>query len=651
MKYSKYWLALIIFLLPLVFAPPLFNGYGLPKSILFLLGVLLGWAGLLLPRLLGSRNEDGEAIIVGNKGVLGSSLLLALVFIVSSFLQPNVSARINALSGTTAIVIGGVLLIILIKQIREKEREANETQKLFLGSITGSALVLALIAVLQSVGLLERIIRWEALTLSVWTPTGSIFTTLILIVLALVYVGRAFWRAVKGEFKIVSLIGLLATLVVLILGAIFTVVEIFELRPILIDFQAAWVVAVESFKNFTSAIFGVGPGNFRIAYARFRPIGINATEAWALYFNASFGQYLNLLTETGLLGLVAFLGIIFFVWRGIKGNGGRLVVNYPELLLGVLLIGGLFLSFDINLWLVFFVLLGLAGNNLVKIKINRYFLLTILLGLLIVVGSWYGRAVWADALFARSLAAFERGEGGNAYNWQVEVLNRNPHLDIYHLAYAQTNLALADALAQEEDLTEQDQQQITILVQQGIQAGKNAVAVNPFWFDNWVSLANIYQQIVGVAQGAEQWVIDSLNQAIALDPVSPEVRLRLGGFFFALEDFDSAQRQFELAVNLKPDHANAHYNLAATYRAQEKWAETVLVLQTVLSLTEPGSTDFDLVQQELDEARARLPQEEEPEVQDGEEVGQLQPPQPLPEPQISPINLPVEEVSPPEPVL
>jgi len=70
-----------------------------------------------------------------------------------------------------------------------------------------------------------------------------------------------------------------------------------------------------------------------------------------------------------------------------------------------------------------------------------------------------------------------------------------------------------------------------------------------------------------------------------------------------------AQRQFEIAVELKPDHANAHYNLAAAYKVQEKWEKAALELQTVLSLTEPASADFEKVQEELKEVEGKCPRE------------------------------------------
>lgn len=655
MKFTRYWLALIIFLTPLIFVPAFFDVYSLPKIILLALGVLIGWVSFLLSGVLEEKGGR-KSITFGSKKLAVPLLLLVAVFAISSFLQPAVSARLNSLSGVTAVVISGALLAMLIRQIGGREEEAQKSIRLFLGAFVASAVSLAIVAILQYAGVLARFFSWEALSSPLWTPTGSFLATILLIILALAYVLTAFLRLIKSDFNLPLLIGSLALLIVLALGLVLSVMAALEADLTLISFQSAWVVAVEGFKSLAGAFFGAGPGNFQIAYARFRPLVVNNTKAWTVYFNSSFGQYLQLLTEVGIFGLVVLGGLAALVWRQAKNSGQRLLGGAPTgLLLVVLLIGAIIVPFEVNLWLAFFVLLGLLSLSWPEekgIEANQPFLLAVFVALLILAGWWYGKAAWADLLFSRSLGAFSRGEGGNAYNWQLEVLKKNPHRDVYHLAYAQTNLALADTFAKKEDLTEQDQQQITILIQQAIQEGKNAVAVNPLWANNWASLAGIYRQIIGTAQGADQWAIDALNQAIALDPVNPALRIDLGGLFFSLGNFDSAQRQFEIAVNLKPDHANAHYNLAAVYKAQEKWQNAVLELQTVLSLVEPNSSDFDLVKKELAEAEAKLPKEEPVKPEEGtggKEEGVLQQPEPLPEPQISPVELPAEESAPPTP--
>jgi len=646
MIFLKLWLALIIFVLPLLFVPSLFSVYALPKTVLLIVGVLVGWGIVLVQNLKLKVKSPATSYQL-------PFIALAAVFIVSSLFQPTAAMRINALTGKTAIIFAGVLLALLIPHLSSSSLILPLSPLSPLSSFLASTVILALISIFQYAGLLSKWIAWVPLKQAVWTPTGSILTTLALILVAVVYlVVRLIKNIRENQLSISANLFILALLVVLILGEVLGILALIESKPLFISPTAAWVVAVEGFKTAKTALLGAGPGNFQIAYRRFRPVIVNNTQAWNFYFNSSFGEYLSLLTEVGILGLLALIWIIFSFRHSERSEESSVAFSFP--LISLLLLA-LFIPFDINLWVVFFLLLG-SGRKLHPLRHSErseessvapslplYITLIppiALITLFIFSSWWYGRALWADALFAKSLSAFDRGEGGNAYNLQVEALRKNPNIDIYHSAYAGTNLALANSLSQQPDLSDQDKQQITILVQQAIREAKAATAINPLLSSNWQNLAGVYRQIIGVAEGAEGWTIESLRQAVVLDPVSPNLRIDLGGMFYSQGDYDSAQRQFEMAVDLKPDHANAHYNLAAAYQKQEKWSRAVLELKTVLSLIEPNTADFNKVQEELKELEKKVPETKAPVAET-----QLQPPQEtLPTPPISPIELPEEEV-------
>ena len=97
-------------------------------------------------------------------------------------------------------------------------------------------------------------------------------------------------------------------------------------------------------------------------------------------------------------------------------------------------------------------------------------------------------------------------------------------------------------------------------------------------------------------------------------------------------------------------YANTNLALANALSQQEKWEKAALELQTVLSLTEPASADFEKVQEELKEVEGKLPKREETLTGEEEAGGQLQEPPVLPTPQASPIQLPPEEAAPEIPV-
>ncbi len=625
----KIWLYLLIFLLPLFFVPSLFDAYNLPKIALLLGGTLVGWLIFL-----GEKFFKKEKVGLIIPRWFWPAFALVVVFALSSFFTPTAATRINALSGKTAIILGGFLLAFLLIQLPTAKPQLPATI---------SALVLALVLMGQYLGVLKKWFSWPFLENKAWSPTGSIFSALVFVLASLIYLLAIVVRHFRSQEKLTwQPFAALAAMVVLVLGLVLGGINLVEAKPVLLSPQVAWVVAVENFKTWQSAFFGAGPGNFSQAYTRFRPAAVNATSFWNTLFSSSFNEYLNLLTEVGLLGLGAFL---FLLVKILRKNYKNLPPNFI-----FLIVATLFLPFDLILWALFFILLGENRGEKTSARSYSYQIAIFPLIVLVALGWWYGRLIVADATFARSIEAFNRGEGGNAYNLQIKALEKNPYQDFYHLAYANTNLALANALSQQENLSDQDKQQVSILIQQAIREGKAAAAANPLRADNWYSLAQIYQQIIGVAEGAEQWALDSLRQAVLLDPVNPNLRIAWGGLYYALGDLDSAQRQFEVAVELKPDHANAHYNLAAAYKAQEKWERAALELQSVLSLTEPASADFEKVQEELKEVEEKLPKKEETAAGEEEAGGQLQEPPALPTPQVSPIQLPPEEAAPEIPV-
>jgi len=629
------WVSLLIFALPLLFVPSLFNVYQWPKSIFLLVGTLIGLIMALGQGWRGQRFSFGKT-----KKLVFPLLFLWLVFMASAFWQPNATMRLNALRWPVVTVSFGILLTFLVSLLPNK--------KWPIYSFIGSSFVLAIIAILQYAGLLSKWFSWPPLKQAVWTPTGSILVTLVMLAVAIAYLVAELVKNIRQDQPSVKeSLFIIGSLVVLLLGLVLGTLSLIKAKPFYISPTVSWVVAVETMKNLKNTLLGVGPGNFGLAFQRFRPATVNNSEAWNYYFNASFNQYLNLFTEVGILGLWAFLWLVFYLFREKKEliKKGSLFVA-----LAVLLVLSLMVSFDLQLWALFFVLLGALHQVETKpdqSKLMRYLnrgLLFVFLLVLAVVIYVYGRIIWADVLFAKSMAAFNRGEGGNAYNLQIKALQKNSRVDTYHLAYAQTSLALADSFSRQENLSDQDKQKITILIQQAIREGKAAAAQNPLKSNNWEALGNIYRRIIGVAQGADQWAIEALRQAVVLDPVNPELRISLGGLYFARKDYDSAQRQFEMAVNLKPDHANAHYNLAAVYKAQEKWAKAALELKTVLSLIDSQSADFDSVQKELAEVQKNLPKPEQQEGSGQQQTQtQLQPPQEsLPTPSVSPIELPEE---------
>ncbi len=172
---------------------------------------------------------------------------------------------------------------------------------------------------------------------------------------------------------------------------------------------------------------------------------------------------------------------------------------------------------------------------------------------------------------------------------------------------------------------------------------KIATVLNPTNAANWENLAQTYRSILRFADKADQWATASYQQAIINDPLNPQIRIKLGGLYYSLEDYEKATRQFENAVSLKPDYANAYYNLSAAYREKEMYQEAYNAMEKVVNLVKSDSADYQKAKNELEALAKELPQQQEKAASPEIEESILTEPSPLPSPINQPlINLPEE---------
>lgn len=235
-------------------------------------------------------------------------------------------------------------------------------------------------------------------------------------------------------------------------------------------------------------------------------------------------------------------------------------------------------------------------------KNNSFFSYAFLtVALLLSGGLLYGgyRVGYAEYVFGRSIREASANRGDATYNSLIKAIQLNPYDIRYRVNYAKTNLALANSLATKKDLTDEDRNIIQQLVIQSIEQSKNAISIDSLRANSWAVLANIYQSLINVAEGSDQWAISAYQQSIALDPNNPQLRLAYGQLLFSLNQFEPAQRQFEIAVSQKQDYTNAFYNLAFAYSKQDKLQQAQASMTQVLALVDKESDDYKTAQEQL----------------------------------------------------
>ena len=460
-----------------------------------------------------------------------------------------------------------------------------------------------------------------------WSVTGSVVSeTIILLVLALVIGQRLINRIKKVEsywvwaiMEAVLLIGLVIDGYRLIKGA-------WSGLPI----DTAWSIALETLKR--KPWVGVGWGNFIEAFNIYRPVGYNLTPMWATAFKNSSITSLQWLTEAGMLGLAVMIwGLLIGLKKNIHGKR-----NWVKL-------GGIvaLLMLPVNSggwWIIAWMLAlktetmekevtMLAGEN--KRNIGPWIMGGITAVLIIGIGFMWTRITMAEVAIKNSIMAAAKNLAQPTYDWQRKAIEINPWEPEYRRLYSQTNLALAQATLAKETPSDAEKQQAAVLVQQSVNEGKAAISLDGINSGYWANLAVIYRSLVGLVDGAADWSYESYNQAIALDPVNPLLKLNLGGLLYAANRFEDADRIFEGVVTSKPDLANGWYNWAYSAKKQNKINDAVARLNQAVSLVPANSGDFETASKELAEWKKELDAAQTP-APTPKEAETLKTPDPLP---------------------
>ena len=600
-------LSLVVFLLPFIFLPFFTDAYDFGKQIFLLVASFLVFTLWIIQVFV-----EKKLTFKKNRYFLPAFLIL-VVFLASTFINSsNITQSFLSPTGTGAIILA--LLIFLLVMMLGK-------RKPIILALIGGSLVLSIIRIVLFFINTTNPIIFPSLNLALtkaWSPNGSLLGQALFALIVIPLGFALMYEQIKQQkLALAGVIFFVNTLNLIGLGLGFYLLTTIA-KPIFLPQGTAWSIAVEGLKTARFAVLGFGPGEFANAFTAFKPLSFNITPLWNARFGVSSNWYFQLLTEVGLLGLIAYL---FFAWRILKDAVKAFRqprISYLGmaiyLSLVILLIAQAFMPFNFFLLALVFILAGIAhseeqGNTIDFSSAGNMAYLAlafpiIMWGLLFF---FAGKAALADSYFLGSLKASSQNDGIKTYNLQIKAINTNKNLTNYHISYSQTNFALANALAGKESPTDQDRSAITQLVQQAIREAKSAVTLDPRNVNAWENLAGLYRNLINFAEGADQWAISAYEQAITLDPLNPRLRVDLGGLYYSQKNWNQAANLFLQATNLKNDYANAHYNLASVLKETGNFKDSAAEYQVVQTLVEAGSNDYQKVTQELTDVQKMIP--------------------------------------------
>lgn len=374
-------------------------------------------------------------------------------------------------------------------------------------------------------------------------------------------------------------------------------------KEVALDLRTSWSVSATSFRQ--KPFWGSGPSTFLMDFTRYKPLRFNQTSLWTIRFDKPLNEYLLTFAEEGLLGILAWLILITIIVRESVRRKG-----WASLPLAIAVIAGYFFTNAVVLTAGMLALAlgsvssppetgGAAGTS--KPGNWKY---AIPLAILVIIGAlalvWLYRVYAAEYWQRRSRTSDSLAQ---VYDAQLKSIVAFPWQSSYRISLSQTSFVTANELAKQKEPTEEQQQQIKQLISQAIGDARTATELNPVGVGNWENLAQIYRSLVGLAKDADQWAVDSYQKAISLDLFNPLLRISFGGLYYQLGQFEAAAEQFRAAVNLKPDYANAHYNLGRTYKELEEKELAIQELEIALRLSDPQVEGYEEAKKILEELK------------------------------------------------
>lgn len=641
-KISEFVVNLLVFLFPLFFLPTAQEFFITNKFYLLGGGVLI----LLLSKVIEfAKSKKITWIKTPYDAPLIAFIAAYAVSVVVS--SPNkVQALLNPANGFLTILFLAIFYFVYT----QSALKVNLFKTLSLSAVVIA--VLGVIYFFNPFANLSLPANWSFLKNSLFTPLGSPVDLVIFLGFFVVYGISQFTKKQKNIFYLLILVGF-----VLSLYTLFKPIpranppaggpsSIYQTLP---PYSVSWYSAVETLKNPKTAFFGVGPDNFASIYTRVKTPQYNATPLWNVNFTQSRSYILQLWTETGILGLATFIVLLFATYNIKKGE--RWTFWYMVLVL-------LFFPPSLNTLFLLFVLFCEKARAWVEGREPKAFkfemthiipaygvLLAIFILALAGTGYLLGRSYVAEYKFKKALDGFGANDAKQVYDNVRSAVLINPYIERYRISFSQVNYLIANNIAAKsrpkagettpQELSAQDKDTIGQAIQASINEAKAAVALNPNKASHWENLAAIYRNLLNAAQGADSWTVASYQRAIVMDPQNPIYRINLGGVYYALKNYDEAQRLFAQAVQLKPDWANAYYNLAwANYQKQD-YIQAATAMNTVLKLLEKNkdSADYKKAAADLEDFKAKIPTAE------STGSGELKLPQPPPQ-ELPKLNLP-----------
>ncbi len=422
--------------------------------------------------------------------------------------------------------------------------------------------------------------------------------------------------------------------------------------PINLNYPAEIMPSLKATKDITmstlrgDAFFGSGPGTFIFDYSKFHATEVNNTAFWNTRFDRGATRFMTLLATTGLLGALSWLLVAVFLFVSAARKLLRTDEDNWHVLIGifaawvVMLVAKFTYSSTITLefltWLLVALLVVAHRKDFMSVRFDQspraamgvsfVFILSLVLalsGVFVETQRYIAEIKYADAI------RIDRAGGkiddiiddlskASQYNLDNDVYRRNLALAL--LTKANAEYATDAKVDRNKDEKDEDYKKrvddarrekiakVSQLTADAVNVAKSATDINDKNVANWSVLASVYESLMGVTDGADDWAVKSFQTTVDLEPANPQSHTELGKVYMYQSDVarqgtqskddkmksDAQEKTDKLlgqavdelnkAVELKPDYAPARYNLALALDRQGKLKDAIAKMEDTVRL-------------------------------------------------------------------
>ncbi|MBU1071373.1 O-antigen ligase family protein [Patescibacteria group bacterium] len=317
--------------------------------------------------------------------------------------------------------------------------------------------------------------------------------------------------------------------------------------------RVVWQGAIDLGKKYP--ILGTGPETFAYSYYWTRPAEHNLLSEWDFLYNKAHNEYLNFFATTGFLGLGSYLLLI--IWTTIWWlKSTKTTPGVVPLFIGWLsiLITNLFGFSVVAVALLFFLFPALAisltntKTKTTSIKLPQLLTLVLLLPISVYLLISITNTFKADILYnqSKSQPSLELLES-------AVKLQPNQPLFLAQLAEQESKTAAAIFLQLKQ--SPQPYQDLAL------KHAQQATNMNKYNINLLKSKARVEIYLSNIDPTYQQQALNTLLQASLLAPTDAKLLFNVGILYQNLQKPDLAANSFKKAVELKPNYAEALYNL------------------------------------------------------------------------------------------